>query len=217
MVTAVCGGLLATAASAAAEPVGATAFGSVGFVDVTVDGQHVSVPSIALCSVEGPPSGTTTTRTAGNVATFGNSVTACSRQADGTAVGQVNGRRFRTKVLKEFGGPEIAVRNFSAQCGTTATGSVGSVEVGEVTGLTVPENIPANYTITIPGGTADAPPMAKVILNELIAPTPPDGSLTTNTVHIKLFPDGGPAKGDIVVGSASCYPFGKPPPTPAPT
>jgi hypothetical protein len=30
----------------------------------------------------------------------------------------------------------------------------------------------------------------------------------TNTVHIKLFPEGGPAEGDIILGTAKCDPFG---------
>jgi hypothetical protein len=82
------------------------------------------------------------------------------------------------------------------------------VELGAASGFTVPQTIPANYATTVAGRTSGAPPMAEIIVNELIVPTPTDGSLTTNALHIRFFPQGGPASGDIVVGSVSCAPYG---------
>jgi hypothetical protein len=209
MVAAVCGGLVAAPLPADAAPVVATASGSAGSVDVTADGQHIVADAVAPCTADGPLKGGTLGGTYGNAAVFGNSDTACAHLPDGTAVGQASGHRFKTTILQQFGGPEITVRTFVSRCATTETGSSGYIEIGDVTGFTVPANIPANYTLTIPGAAPDTRPMARVVLNELVTPSPPDGSLTTNTVHIKLFPEGGPATGDIMLGTAKCNPFGK--------
>lgn len=208
-VATLCAGLVAVPLPAQAAPITATASGSVGSIDVTADGQHVQVESIAPCTADGPVRAGTTGGVYGNAGVFGNSDTACTRQPDGVAIGQSSGRRFKTTLLQAYGGPVITVRTFVARCATTGTGSDGYIEIGEVTGMTVPANIPANYTITISGAGGETRPMAKVVLNELITPRPPDGSLTTNTVHIKLFPEGGPAEGDIILGTAKCDPFGQ--------
>ena len=204
-----CAGIVSAPLPAQAAPITATASGSAGSIDVTADGQHVQVDTIAPCTADGPVHATTPGGQYGNVGVFGNSETSCARQADGVAIGQASGRRFKTTLLRAYGGPVITVRTFVARCATTGTGSDGYIEIGEVTGITVPANIPANYTITIPGVAPETRPMARVVLNELITPRPPDGSLTTNTVHIKLFPEGGPAEGDIVLGTAKCDPFGQ--------
>jgi hypothetical protein len=94
------------------------------------------------------------------------------------------------------------------KCATTATGSQGEVSIGAVEGITVPAQIPPNDRIVIPGGPAGTA-LATVILNETVTPQPPDGSLVTHAVHIELFPQGGPASGDIYLGTAACDPFGK--------
>jgi hypothetical protein len=48
--------------------------------------------------------------------------------------------------------------------------------------------------------------MATVTFNEVIVPSPPDGSMTVNLMHIRMFPLGGPASGDAVVGAVHCAP-----------
>lgn len=202
-----CGGLVAVPATAQGQPT-ATGAGSVGAVDITVNGTSAHSDPIAPCVVDDAPSARTDPVTIGTKTKYGLSSTTCTRNADGTASVKVTGQRFETSVLQQFGGPVIKVRTFGAGCNTTANGSNGSMELGSVTGITVPQNIPPNHTIAIPGTTPGAPPMAEVVLNELIVPVPADGSLTTNAVHIKLFPQGGPASGDILVGSASCSPYG---------
>lgn len=214
MAAVVCGGLVAAPAAYADTPgtpasaVKATATASSGSVNVTVDGTKVLAAPVGPCSADGPLKSDTRGGLAGTIAEFGNGEALCGRGTDGTAVGQAKGVRFKTTVLKEYGGPEIDVRTFTAQCSTTPVGAGGYVEVGTVTGITVPANIPANYTITVPAPDPGAPPLADVVLNESVAPTPPDGSLTTSTMHIKLFPQGGPASGDIYVGTAACDPYG---------
>ncbi|NIH82051.1 choice-of-anchor P family protein [Amycolatopsis viridis] len=202
-----CGGLVAAPGSAQAQP-GATGAGSVGAADIAVNGTPAHADPIAPCVVDATPAGRTDPVTVGTRTKYGLGSSTCTRNADGTASVKVTGQRFETSVLQQFGGPVIKVRTFGAGCTTTANGSNGTMELGNVTGITVPQNIPPNHTITVPGTTPGAPPMAEVVLNELIVPVPADGSLTTNAMHIKLFPQGGPASGDILVGSARCSPFG---------
>ncbi|QWF82587.1 hypothetical protein [Amycolatopsis sp. CA-230715] len=204
----VCGGLLAAAPAAQAAPVIATAAASLGSADVMVGSQQVQAAPIAVCEVDKMPQSASNGTAVGTTTKYGRGDTTCSRDANGTATAKASGQRFETSILKQFGGPVIKVRSYTAGCATTANGSSGSMEISGVTGVTVPTEIPANYTIAIPGKNAGDPPMAEVVVNELIAPTPPDGSLGTHAMHIKLFPRGGPASGDIMVGSANCDPYG---------
>lgn len=201
------GAVVAAPATAQAQAE-ATGAGSVGAVDITVDGVSAHADPIAPCVVDTTAEGRTDPITVGTRTKYGLGSTTCTRNADGTASVKVTGQRFETSVLQQFGGPVIKARTFGAGCNTTANGSNGYMSLGTVTGITVPQNIPPNHVITIPGTTPGAPPMAEVVLNELVVPVPADGSLTTNAMHIKLFPQGGPASGDILVGSASCSPFG---------
>jgi hypothetical protein len=208
----VCGGMV-TAPAAHADPVltaasaASASSASDGSVDVVVDGEHVTQPEIAACHTDGIAEAATDPLVIGDVARYGNGSTTCGRAKNGVASGEATGHRFETPLLQRFGGPDIKVRTYTARCATTADGSDGYVEVGTLSGITVPENIPSDYTITLPGPDPDDPPIAQVVLNETITPTPADGSLTTHAVHIKLFPQGGPASGDIYVGTATCNPF----------
>ncbi|SFB14637.1 hypothetical protein SAMN05216266_105209 [Amycolatopsis marina] len=202
------GGVLATAAPAqAAEPV-AVASASVGSADIVVSGQSAQAAPIAPCDVDGRQTNSTTGGFAGNTTKFGRGSTECARDSGGTASAKASGQRFETTVLRQFGGPTLRVRTFSARCNTTSNGSSGYVELSGVSGFSVPREIRSNHTIMIPGRGQGDPPMARLVLNELEVPTPADGSLTTNALRITLFPEGGPASGDIVVGSASCDPYG---------
>jgi hypothetical protein len=206
LVAALC--LAAVPATAQADEVTPAGAGSVGAVHITVGGQTAHADPIAACVVDGTAQNRTDPVLIGTTTRYGLSSTSCTRNADGTAAVQVTGTRFETRVLRQFGGPLITARTFAAGCTTTANGSTGSMELGSVTGFTVPEAIPPNYTITIPGPAAGDPPLADIVLNELVVPSPPDGSLVTSALHIKLFPQGGPASGDILVGTAACDPYG---------
>ncbi|QKV81584.1 choice-of-anchor P family protein [Amycolatopsis sp. Hca4] len=201
-VTTLAGSLLGAAA-----PVTSTGWASSGSVDVTIDNEHIVTGELAKCTVDGPYRGRTQGGATGDVATFGAGDTGCGRSG-AVSIAQAAGRRFRATVLKRYGGPELSVRTFSAKCATTDIGSSGEVAVGAVEGVTVPSEIPPNYRIVIPGGAAGTA-LATVVLNETVTPQPPDGSLVTHAVHIKLFPQGGPASGDLYLGTAACDPFGK--------
>lgn len=206
LVAALC--LAAVPATAQADEVTATGAGSVGAAHITVGGQTAHADPIAACVVGATAENRTDPVMVGTTTKYGLGSTTCARNADGTAAVQVTGSRFETKVLRQYGGPLITVRTYKAGCATTTNGSTGSMELGSVTGFTVPQSIPSNYTITVPGRAQGDPPMAEIVLNELVVPSPADGSLVTNAMHIKLFPQGGPASGDILVGTAACDPYG---------
>lgn len=184
-----------------------TGWASSGAIDVTIDNEHIVTGELAKCTVDGPYSARTPGGETGDIAVFGVGETGCGRSG-AVSVAQASGHRFATSVLKRFGGPALSVRTYSAKCATTETGSLGEVAIGAVEGITVPAQIPPNDRIVIPGGPAGTA-LATVILNETVTPQPPDGSLVTHAVHIKLFPQGGPASGDIYLGTAACDPFGK--------
>ncbi|WP_103348341.1 choice-of-anchor P family protein [Amycolatopsis sp. CA-128772] len=201
-VTALTGPLLG-----AAPPVTSTGWAASGSVDVTIDNEHIVTGELAKCTADGPYNGWSQGGATGDIAVFGAGESGCGRSGD-AAIAQASGRRFRATVLQRYGGPELTVRTFTAKCATTDIGSGGEVTVGAVEGVTVPSQIPPNHRIVIPGGAAGTA-LATVTLNETVTPQPPDGSLVTHAVHIKLFPQGGPASGDIYLGTAACDPFGK--------
>ncbi|UOX88870.1 hypothetical protein MUY14_45610 [Amycolatopsis sp. FBCC-B4732] len=194
--------LLAAAAAGAS-----TGWASSGSLDVTIDNEHVVTGELAKCTVDGPYSARTQGGATGDVAAFGMGESGCGRSG-AVSVAQASGHRFEATVLKRYGGPVITVRTFSAKCATSETGSGGEVSIGAVQGITVPAQIPPNHRIVIPGGAAGTA-LATVVLNETVTPQPPDGSLVTHAVHIELFPQGGPASGDIYLGTAACDPYGK--------
>ncbi|WP_165436547.1 hypothetical protein [Amycolatopsis suaedae] len=205
VVAATCAGLVMAPGAAQAE-VAPTALGSVGEVDVTLDGTVSEVAPIAPCTLGATESNRTSGVTEGDTK-YGAGETSCVTMPGGFARAEVKGSRFETKVLRRFGGPTIKVRTYLARCDTTKTGAAGYVELSGLSGVSVPSSIPANHKITVPAPDGGKP-LAEVMVNELIAPTPPDGSLRTNLMRITLFPQGGPASGEIVVGSAACDPFG---------
>ncbi|WP_236005448.1 hypothetical protein [Amycolatopsis pittospori] len=194
--------------TASAEAAPATASASVGSLDVEMGDEHVVTGELAPCDVDGPLSAKTQGGATGDFAKFGGGESSCGRTG-AVAVGEATGRRFETTLLRQFGGPVIKVRTFMAKCSTTKDGSLGYIEFGDVSGFTLPESIPQNYRLTIAGGKGGTA-LASITVNETVTPTPPDGSLVTHMLHIKLFPQGGgPAKGDIYLGTARCDPYGK--------
>lgn len=217
---AIAGGLTAalttagTAAAAAEPPTQpkATAGGLLGAVNVVIDGEPLAVGPIGACDVAGEqhnetglfPVGTAST----DVADFWGGTSDCTRDEQGNAHADVDGRYFSTSILRRWGGPRIRVSSFAARCDTTTKGSNTVMELGGVYGIDLPENVQSNHTVTIPAPDEGDPPLAKVVINELVAPQPPDGSLAVNAIRIELFPEGGPASGEILVGSAACDPYG---------
>ncbi|WP_034274155.1 choice-of-anchor P family protein [Haloechinothrix halophila] len=201
---------VAASAAAAEPPAQPRAIGSgfLGAVAVTVDGEPLPVGPIGACDVAGEQHNETGLFPVDDVADFWGGTSDCTRDEQGNAHVDVDGRYFSTSILRRWGGPRIRVSSFAARCDTTTKGSNTVMELGGVYGLDLPENVSSNHTVTIPGPAEDDPPLAKVVINELIAPQPPDGSLRVNAIRIELFPEGGPASGEILVGSAACDPYG---------
>jgi hypothetical protein len=202
------GAVLAAPVPAHAQDHTAIASGSLGHAAIEVAGLAFTQDAIATCAADGPEDNSSGEVEIGPDTTFDGGTTTCGRAADGTASAEVVGERFETTVLRQFGGPALRLRSYVARCTTTDNGSSGYIQLGGASGFELPEQIPVNHVITVPGVAEGDAPMARIVLNELVAPSPPDGSLTTNAMHITLFPEGGPASGDIVVGTAACDPYG---------
>jgi hypothetical protein len=162
----------------------------------------VHIDALASCAVGGAGAASTPGATAANYVTFGTGSTSCTTDATGAAKVMVSGRNFTFDWMKGHGGPVIKLASFSATCSTTANGSSSSIKLGGLSGIRAPGSIPANYTVTIPT-------LARIVLNETIVPDPPDGSMTVNLMHIRLFPDSyGFNTGEVVVGTVHCSPRG---------
>ncbi|WP_141134728.1 hypothetical protein [Haloechinothrix alba] len=190
-----------------ASPVSAA---SVGSVDAVIDGQRVRQDPIAPCEVDGQREAESGAVSVDPVAGFGRGSSRCRMDTEGSgaAEAETSGRAFTSRVLRRYGGPLLRVSSYSASCRTVDRGSEGSVELRGVRGIDVPSDIPSNHTVLIHGPDESQPPLARVTVNEMVTPSPPDGSMTLNAMRIELFPEGGPDSGEIVVGSVSCDPFG---------
>lgn len=195
-------------AAADVEPE-STSEGSIGAVDVVMEGEEVVQEPIAECDVMGKKADRTSGVKVRDVASYGKGSTQCSWDGDENAVVAVEGRTFSTRALVEWGGPRIRMSSFKVNCKTTGNGSAASFELRGIRGIEVPEDIPSNYEVMVPGRIEGAAPLARVVLNELVTPRPPDGSMRLNAMRIELFPEGGgPNSGDIIVGSVACDPYG---------
>lgn len=198
----------ATHAQAADEV--AVAAGSIGAVDVVLDGEVVEVDPIAECATGDTAEGSSGGVEVEDFVSYDGGETTCAIDPEtGFATAEVSGDRFRMDGLRQYGGPLIRMSSFTATCSTTETGSNAQVWFRGLTGIPVPPQLPANHVVTIPGPGTGAPPLATVTFNESIVPDPPDGSMTVNLMHIRLFPQG-PADevgGDVIVGQVHCAPF----------
>jgi hypothetical protein len=205
---AVAGLLFAGVGTAQAET--GLASGSVGTVDAIYNGALVMAGPIAPCDTEGTTNAQTAGRKKLGFYEFGPGTSKCTvNPTTGVAKAVVKDSLFRLDALRPLGGPRIRLTGYQIKCTTTANGSSASWSATGLSGISVPPSIPPNHVVTIPGRTAGAPPMAKVTFNETVTPDPPDGSLTVNIMHIRLFPNGGSTQlgGDIIVGSVYCSPY----------
>lgn len=196
-------------AAASAQAVTEDGVASLGAVNVTYNytGQHVVTGPVATCDVNGQGSGYSPGAEVPGIARYGTGNTRCTRDlAARTAQVDAVGSRFQLDALVNYGGPRIRMERYQATCRATDRGSEESIWLSGLSGISVPSTIPANYTVTVPGRFAGDPPLARVILNEVIMPTPSDGSIAVNLMRVILFPNGGPQTGDVVVGSAACAP-----------
>lgn len=189
------------AVPAQAAPGDAVAEGDAGAVTV---GQTTVTP-VAPCTTEGTLEATNASTSVPNVVSFSNSKSVCTIDENGEiATATVTGGRFQFQALRQYGGPRIRLASYTAKCGTTENGSNASFEFSGLSGVSVPQQIPANHVVTIPG--QDNKPMATVTFNEVHIPSPPNGSMTVHLMHIRMFPQGGPTTGDAYIGTVHCSP-----------
>jgi hypothetical protein len=199
-------GTLLVTVPAQAAPGDAVASGSAGAVHLQQGGAPVVVDPIAPCETGGQSQGSSGQVAVPNVATYNNNASTCTiDEAGEIASVEVTGGSFRFDALRAHGGPRIRLASYTAKCNTTLTGSSSSIQFSGLSGVDVPEQLPANHVVTVPGANG-APPIATVTFNELIVPSPADGSMTVNLMHIRMFPQGGPVSGDATVGTVHCAP-----------
>jgi hypothetical protein len=199
----------ASPAQAAQVAQAAAGHGSIGEAHAWVGGQQIDVVAQAPCAIGGSAEASTPGVAVAGFVKFGIGNSTCNVDAaSGAASIRVSGSGFRFDGLKAYGGPTIKLSTFTATCGTTATGSGSTIRLAGLSGFQLPNPVPTNHVVTIPGALPQDPPIATITVNEMITPTPADGSMTVNALHIRLFPEGVALDhGDIVVGTVHCSPF----------
>ncbi|GAA2993934.1 choice-of-anchor P family protein [Actinokineospora diospyrosa] len=207
-------GLLAFTAPAEAS-VPADSSGTVGAAMALVGTEAIDIGPLAPCAAGGPGIGTTTGQSSDKgLVSYGLGSSTCSYDpATGSASATVNGRQFQLNRENVAGVPALKIATFSVSCSTNDEGGVtSSVTLGGVTGLEIPEEIPPNHTILVPGFFPEDPPIAKVVLNDVLEAEAPDRSVTVHAAKIWLYPDADPAgppapgSGSITLGSVTCNP-----------
>ncbi|PPK68923.1 hypothetical protein V5P93_001295 [Actinokineospora auranticolor] len=210
-------GVLGLAVAPAHAAVPADSSGSVGGGMAMFGGIAVDIGPLGQCAAGGPLVGTTpgtsdqVEASDAGLLGFGPGNSTCGFDpATGTASASASGRQFEVNQRRLGGVPVIKVATFSVSCGTTDKGGVkSSVSLAGVTGIDVPDDIPANYVIVVPGATPDDPPLANVVLNDTVEADPPDGSLSVHAIKIWFNPTNSPAvptSGSITAGSVTCNP-----------
>jgi hypothetical protein len=210
---AVAGLLLSGVSPAQAVPEVALASGSIGAVDAEFEGDAVEIDPLAECDTDDDVGAANSAayRLSG-FAEFGKGQSTCKvHPKTGVASAKVTGKLFRLDALRSYGGPRIRMTDYKAQCNTTKNGSSASFNIGGISGLALPAQLPPNHVVMVPGRGPGAPPLAKVTFNESIVPDPPDGSMTVNIMRVELFPQGSTdddaPTGELTVGTVSCSPF----------
>ena len=200
-------GMALVAVPAQAAPGDAVAAGSAGAVSITRgDKAPVVLDPVAPCSTDGTPQGSAGNVSVPDVISFADTTSTCTIDAAGeVASAEVTGGRFRFDALEEHGGPRLRLATYTVRCDTTLKGSGSTLGFTGLTGVRVPEELPPNHLVTIPGGP-DGKPMATVTFNEVVSPNPADGSMTVHLMHLRMFPEGGPATGDAYAGTVHCAP-----------
>ncbi len=201
-------GLLALTPATAQAAARADSSATVAATMSVFGAEAVDIGPLAPCAAGGPATGTTPgADDDSGLVGFGPGSSTCTFDpATGTASATANGRAFRLNALRLYGGPTVRVGSYSATCSTTPTGAKSSVALAGVVGVDVPDDIPPGHTITIPARSENDPPLARVTLNEQVLADPPDGSMVVHALKIRLFPEGGPASGNITLGTVTCSP-----------
>ncbi|GLZ41025.1 hypothetical protein Acsp05_46490 [Actinokineospora sp. NBRC 105648] len=204
-------GVFAFAVPAHAQ-VRADSSGAVGGGMALFGTEAVDIGPLAPCAAGGPGNGTTTGAESDfGLVKYGRGSGTCAFDPEsGVASANVTGQDFEVNGLTLYGGPSIGISSFSASCTTTETGIKRSVALSGVTGVALPDEVPEDYTVIIPGPNPNQP-MARLVFNDTAPADPTD--LRSESVHVlkvHLYPrGGGAASGTLTVGSVSCNPPGR--------
>ncbi|MCP3798307.1 hypothetical protein NLX83_03455 [Allokutzneria sp. A3M-2-11 16] len=179
---------------------------NVGRVNVTSGETTTSSGDLALCDVDPqtptPSSGTEPAKTYGSIAKFGKGTTECKKVGDDNVV-KMSGTKFELTALKQYGYTKITrVSTYSAECTSTPTGTSGKFSLGGVSGLEIPNPMPAGHMIPLKNNKGEL--LARVFFNEV---TKDQGAIRLNVMRV-AFPPAGvtPLRGSIIVGSVECRP-----------
>ncbi|HEV2781963.1 MAG TPA: hypothetical protein VGX25_21450, partial [Actinophytocola sp.] len=160
---------LAPAPAQADTPVGHGSVGS-AYAFSEIPPFDVDIGPLASCTVGGPPSASISGAQARNFVAYGSGRSDCTKDPAGQAKVEVSGRRFRMDGLRHYGGPIIKISSFTTGCMTVGNGTQSNIKVTGLSGIQVPNPIPANHTVTVPGATPTDPPVARIIVNEVVVP-----------------------------------------------
>lgn len=198
---------------ASAHAYGPAASASVGHVSALVDGRPIEIAPLAVCTSDGPLAGSTAGVLESGFVRFGPGASTCDTELEAgggnviAATAQLSGSYFRFDGLRRYGGPSIRISSYAMDCRATETGSNARLQISGLYGFALPNPVPANHTVIIPSPVAGDPPLARIVVNEVLQPTPPDGSMTVNLIRITLFPEGVSINtGEIVAGTVYCSP-----------
>ena len=179
---------------------------NVGVVNVTSGETTTNSGELALCDVDPdtptPSSGTVPAKTYGSLAKFGKGTTECKKVGDDNVV-KMSGTKFELTALKQYGYTKITrVGTYSAECTSTPTGTSGKFSLGGVSGLEIPNPMPAGHMIPLKNNKGEL--LARVFFNEV---TKDQGAIRLNVMRV-AFPPAGvtPLRGSIIVGSVECRP-----------
>ncbi|GLZ42939.1 hypothetical protein [Actinokineospora sp. NBRC 105648] len=190
----------------ATNPAGVAGLGS---ATVVKNGVADTVPPLAVCAVDGQTSASSPGDTATGVK-FGPGSSTCTT----TVVDPVNsttstkseatGGQFELSGLVLLGGPRVKINTYKVTCTATHTGTTVGWTFSGLSGLTgVPSPVPVNYQRELKSLLGVT--LATITFNEVVLPSPNDGSIALNMAHVRFLPPSG-VSGDVVVGATACSP-----------
>lgn len=192
----------ATPAQATA-PTNGTA--SLGSADYTKGNQSaVSMSTLAPCSLHGPTSASASPVVKSGM-TFGGGTTSCTTTTANGATTTSSVATGKDFALTALAGTTLKIKTYGATCTGSSTGTSAGWSFGGMSGLTgLPAQIPSGYVHQVKQGSSV---LAEITFGEYVLPTPADGSIALNTLHIRFKP-ASHITGDIVLGVTACTPVG---------
>ncbi|OLR91771.1 hypothetical protein [Actinokineospora bangkokensis] len=191
-------------AAATAQP-GVASAGWAGFVKA---GTSTAIPDVGQCSISGPTSVTSGLVTGSGVR-FGGATSTCTTTVVDpdfdltTTTSTATGTSFELSALVSLGGPRVKLTSYTTTCQADQGGTRASWSFSGLSGISgLPSPVPANYAKNLTAGTTV---LATATFNEVLLPTPNDGSIELNMLHVRFLPASG-ITGEVVVGATSCRP-----------